>query len=78
MEIFRIYSFDTIMLIAFAVFFYKAADIEGASKLIWPILSIIVSLITRALSFELFGLILSQIALFSVITVIRPLLSKKK
>ncbi len=78
MEIFGVYSLDTILIIAFAVLYYKAADIENASKLLWVGLSLIVSLATRILHPGLPWLILGQVALFFTIAVVRTLLAKRK
>ena len=78
MEIFGVYGLDTILIIAFAVLYYKAADIENASKLLWVGLSLTVSLAIRILSLGLPWLILGQVALFFVIAVIRALLTKRK
>ena len=78
MEIFGVYGLDTILIIVFAVLYYKAADIENASKLLWVGLSLIVSFGARILSLGLLGLILAQVALFGTIAVVRALLSKRR
>ena len=78
MEIFGVYDFDTIFIIAFAVFFYKAAGYENASKIVWAGLSIIVSLLSRIFGFGLIGLISGQVMLFFVIAVIRSMYSRKE
>ena len=77
MEIFGVYGLDTVLMIIFAVLYYKAAAREGASKFLWVGLSVIVSLISRILSWGPLGLILGQVALFFVIGIIRSLLSRK-
>ena len=77
MEIFGVYGLDTILIIIFAVFFYKAAEREDASKFLWTGLSIISSLTSRILALGLLGLILGQVALFLGIGIVRALLSKK-
>ena len=77
MEIFGVYGLDTILLIVFAVFFYKAAAREGASKLVWTGLSVIVSLSARLLALGIVGLILGQVALFFAIGIVRAWLSRK-
>ena len=77
MEIFGAYNLHTILTIVFAIFYYKAADIEKASKLLWTGLSIVVSLGTRILGWGLLGLILGQIALLFIIGIVRWLLSRK-
>ncbi len=78
MEIFGVYDFDTILIIAFAVFFYKAADHENASKILWVGLSIIVSFLNRIFGFGLIGLISGQVVLFFAIAVIRAIYSRKE
>ena len=75
MEIFGILGFDTLFLIAFAVFYYKAADMADSSKTLWTGSSIIVSLAVRLLAWGLLGLILSQAILFFAIAAVRALLS---
>ncbi len=77
MEIFGAYNLHTILTIVFAIFYYKAADIEKASKLLWTSLSIVVSLGTKILGWGLPGLILGQIALLFIIGIVRCLLSMK-
>ena len=77
MEIFGAYSLHTILTIVFAIFYYKVADLERASKLLWTGLSIVVSLGTRILGWGLLGLILGQIALLFIIGIVRCLLSRK-
>ena len=78
MEIFGVYDFDTILTIVFAVFFYKAAGYENASKILWVGLSIIVSLLSRIFGFGLIGLISGQVVLFFAIAVIRSIFSRKE
>ena len=78
MEIFGVYDFDTIFIIAFAVFFYKAADYENASKILWVGLSIIVSLLSRIFGFGLIGLISGQVVQFFAIAAIRLIFSRKE
>jgi len=78
MEIFGVYDFDTILIIAFAVFFYKAADYENASKILWAGLSIIVSFLNRILGGGLLTLISGQVVLFFAIAVIRSIFSRKE
>ena len=77
MEIFGVYNLHTILTIVFAIFYYKAADLEKASKFLWTGLSIVVSLGTRILGWGLLGLILGQIALLFIIGIVRCLLSRK-
>jgi hypothetical protein len=77
MEIFGVYGFDTVFIILFAIFFYKVADIEGASRLLLAGLSLIVSFANRILGLGIPGLILGQAALFLAITLIRVWRSRK-
>jgi hypothetical protein len=78
MEIFGVYGLDTILIIAFAVFFYKAADYENASKILWVGLSIIVSFLNRILGGGLLTLISGQVVLFFAIAVVRAVFSRKE
>ena len=78
MELFGVYGLDAIFLFGFAIFFYKLADIENCSKLLWTGLSIIVSLGVRLLSFGLGYLVLGQAGLYLIIAVVRAMLSKRK
>jgi predicted branched-subunit amino acid permease len=77
MEIFGVYGLDTVVIIAFAVFYYKIADIESTSKLLWTGLSIVCSLLCRILGFGLLGLVLGQIILFVAIALMRLILRRK-
>ncbi|MCX5635849.1 MAG: hypothetical protein NTW55_08430 [Planctomycetota bacterium] len=78
MEIFGVYDFDTIFIIAFAIFFYKAAEYENASKILWTGLSIIASFLNRILGGGLLTLISGQVVLFFAIAVIRSIFSRKE
>jgi len=73
-----ILNFQTFFLVAFAIIFYKLAEIEKAPKFLWTGLSIIVSLIVRLLSWGVVALILGQIALFFGIGIFRAIFLKKK
>jgi hypothetical protein len=77
MEIFGVYGLDTVLWIAFAVFFYKVATREGTSKIMWTGLSLIVSFSARLLALGIPGLILSQVGLFFAIGIVRAWLSRK-
>jgi len=77
MEIFGVYGLDTVLWIIFAVFFYKAAAREDASKLTWTGLSLIVSFSARILALGIPGLILGQVVLFFAIGIVRAWLSRK-
>jgi uncharacterized membrane protein len=71
MEFLGVYGLDTVVIIACAVFYYKAAQIENASAILWTGLSIIVSLSIRILGFGLAALIIGQVLLFLAITLVR-------
>jgi hypothetical protein len=71
MEFFGVYGLDTIVIIACAVFYYKAAEVENASTIIWTGLSLIVSLSIRILGFGLIVLIIGQVLLYLAITIVR-------
>ena len=73
-----VYGFDTVVIIAFAIIYYKAADIENQSTLLWTGLSIAVSLATAILGLGLIALIIGQVLLFLAITLVRLLTSKPK
>jgi hypothetical protein len=78
MELFRLlYSFDFVLLLAFAVFYYKAAYLEGTSTILWTGLSIIISLASIIFSWGWLGLILGQVILFFAVGIVRTLLSRK-
>jgi len=58
-------------------FYYKAADIAEAPKLLWTGLPVIVSLASRILPWGLLGLIFGQVVLFFVIAIVRAVISNK-
>ena len=61
-----------LMIAVFAAFFYRAAEFENESRLLWCGLSIVISLVTLFyLHWGLLGIVLSQIGLFIGITVFR-------
>jgi hypothetical protein len=63
-----------LVLIAFAVFFHRAAEMEEAPSWIWSALSILISVLTIFwLHWGWLGIILGQVGLFVGITVIRIL-----
>lgn len=77
MEIFGVYGFDTVFIILFAIFFYRVADVEGGSRLLWVGLSLVVSFASRILALGIPGLILGQALLFLAITLMRVWRSRK-
>ncbi len=78
MEFLGVYGIDTIVIIVFAVIYYKAADIENQSTILWTGLSIAVSLATAILGLGLIALIIGQVLLYLAITLVRLLASKRK
>lgn len=68
------YSFNFVLLIVFAIFFYRVAESEDASAIVWTALSITISLLTwQVLHWGVLGTILGQVALFVGIGVFRAL-----
>ena len=65
----------TILIIAaFGAFYYRAAEFENESTLIWCGLSVLISVLTIFwLHWGLFGMISGQIGLFAGITIFRIL-----
>jgi predicted branched-subunit amino acid permease len=78
MDVFRVHGIDAILLIVFAFIFYKLAESEKASILLWVSLSIIVFLGARLLSLGMLGVIIGQLILFFGLMLIKVLSSKKK
>ncbi len=78
MEIFGVYGLSTVLTIIFAVFYYRVAENENASRLLWVGLSVAVSFLTRILGLGLIGLVLGQAALFAGITIVRALISRNR
>ncbi len=66
------YSFTFVLLVACAVFFYRAGEYEGSSGLAWAALSIFISItIWRWLNGGFIGVLLGQFGLFVGITLYR-------
>jgi hypothetical protein len=66
------YSFNFVLLLACAVFFYRAGEFERTSGLLWAGLSILVSLgIWFLLHGGFFSVLLGQVGLFVGITLYR-------
>ncbi len=66
------YSFQFVMLLACAAFYYKAAEMEDSSGLLWSALSVLVFILTWiVLSWGWLGCLLGQVGLFTGITVVR-------
>lgn len=65
-------TYTTIVIIAAAIFFYRAAKYDGSSAVLWVMLSIGVSLLLLTLfRFGGVGIILGQVGLFLGITFYR-------
>lgn len=72
-----LYSIHLVILVAFAVFFYRAAQMDRSPGIIWAGLSILVYLLTLlAFSWGYLGCVMGQIILFFGIAVVRVLMSK--
>jgi hypothetical protein len=68
------YSFKFVMLLACAVFYYKAAEIEGSSGFLWSVLSVLIFILTWiVLSWGWLGCLLGQVGLFAGIAFVRML-----
>ena len=66
------YSYTFIVLVVFAVFFYRAGEFEGSSGLVWAGLSILISVaIWRWLHGGVIAVLLGQLGLFAGITLYR-------
>jgi hypothetical protein len=60
--------------LAFAIFFYRAAEMDDEPTWIWWVLSLLISALTIFwLHWSWFGIILSQVGLFAGITIFRVL-----
>lgn len=71
------YTFNFVLMVAFAIFFYRAASFEHSPGLVWAALSVAVSLLTwQWLGLGLLAMILGQVALFFGIGALR-VISKK-
>jgi len=65
-------SFTTLAIILSAIFFYRAAKIDGSSAVLWVVLSVVISLLLLTLlQLGVMGIILGQVGLFIGITFFR-------
>ncbi len=65
-------SFTIIAIIASAIFFYRGAKLDGSSTVLWVVLSVVISLLLRALLHAgIIGILLGQAGLFLGITIFR-------
>ncbi len=66
------YSFNFVLLVACAIFFYRAGEFEGSSGILWAGLSVAISVgVWRVFDWGWFGMLLGQLGLFVGITVVR-------
>jgi len=66
------YLLSPVVLIVFAIFYYRAGESEGSSGILWAGLSMGISLLLWVvLHYGLIMMLLGQIALFLGITIIR-------
>ena len=73
-----LYSLEFVLLLAFAGFWYKAADIENAPPLLWSGMATLVYLITwRVFHFGFPGNLAGQLALLAGITLYQVLRSPR-
>jgi hypothetical protein len=73
-----LYSFQFVLLLVCAAFYYKAADLEDASGILWSGLSILVFLLSwRLLGWGLPGNLFGQAVLFGAITLTRVFRDRK-
>jgi hypothetical protein len=64
--------FPIFLIAVFAAFFYRAAEFENESRLLWCGLSLVISIATMFfLNWGLLGTVLGQVGLFVGITVFR-------
>ena len=67
-------SLTTILIVASAILFYRAAQFEGRSGLLWTVLSVAISLILLEwFHWGLIGIILGQVGLFFGIAIARTI-----
>jgi hypothetical protein len=72
----QFYSFTFVLLLACAVFFYRAGEFEGSCGMAWTALSILISVaIWQWLHGGFITVLLGQVGLFMAITLYR---SRKK
>jgi hypothetical protein len=66
------YSFNLVLLVVFAIFWYRAGEFDDGPGLLWAVLSVAISfLIWQWLHWGLLPMILGQLCLFAGITVFR-------
>jgi len=68
------YSITFVVLLASAIFFYRAGEFEGSSGLLWALLSVLISVaIWQWLHGGILFVLLGQVGLFVGITLYRTL-----
>ena len=68
------YSFNSVLLVVFAIFFYRAGESENCPGLLWAAMSVLISLlIWQWLGWGLLAMILGQVGLFASIGVYRAI-----
>lgn len=66
------YSFTFLLVVACAIFYYRAGKFEGTSGLAWAALSVIISMaVWQGLHWGFFAIVLGQLGLFAGLTVYR-------
>jgi hypothetical protein len=69
-----LYSFAPIVMIVFAIFFYRAGEYDDGSGIVWAALSVAISLVIwQWFRWGLLAMILGQVGLFVGIGVFRML-----
>jgi hypothetical protein len=68
------YSITFVLMVVFAIFFYRAGEFDGSSGVLWSVLSAVISIVTwRVLGWGALGVLMAQVGLFLGITVFRML-----
>jgi len=68
----QFYSFNFLLMVVFAIFFYRAGEFDGGPGLLWAALSVAISfLIWQWLGWGLLAMLLGQVGLFIAIGVFR-------
>lgn len=66
------YSFTFLLLLACALFYYRAGQFEGSSGIVWAALSVLISVVIwRLLHGGMLAVLLGQAGLFAAITLYR-------
>jgi len=66
------YSFNFILMVVFAIFFYRAGVFDNGPALLWAALSVLISLLVwQGLRWGIVAMIVGQVGLFVGIGVVR-------